>query len=47
MFIEVNALSICGENMEIQSLHLVEVVTVQVRDQLIQKKAGNTLLPEG
>ena len=47
VFIEVNGLSICSENMKIESLHLVTVVTVQVRDQLIQKKAGNTLLPVG
>ena len=47
MFIEVNDLSIGSENMKIESLHLVTVVTVQVRDQLIQQKAGNPLLPVG
>ena len=47
VFIEVNGLSICSENMKIESLHLVTVVTVQVGDQLVQKKAGNPLLPVG
>ena len=47
MFVECNGLSIGGQDVEIQSFYLIAEVVVEVRDQLIQKQAGYTLLSVG
>ena len=46
MFIEGYSLSIGGENMEIQSLDLIIIIVVEVRNELVQQQAGNSLLSE-
>ena len=45
MLVECYSLSICCQYVEIQSFDLITEVVIEVRDQLIKKQAGNTLLP--
>mgnify|MGYP000016017656 CR=1 FL=1 len=46
VFIEGYSLSIGGENMKIQSLDLIIVIVVEVRNELVQQQASNSLLSE-